>query len=175
MLSAAHSSPLVAALARHYHQLVAHVRHHAARWGGDGSAAHDVVHDVCVELIEAPPASPVQTPLAFLRSVATRRAIDRHRADAARAARIAVPGEVPDAAASEASDPARIVAGRQDVQLLVRAIDGLPIRCREVFVLHKIHEMPRSEVAAHLGISLKTVEKHLRLGVAASLASMRQP
>ncbi len=34
-----------------------------------------------------------------------------------------------------------------------------------VFVMHKVHELPQAEVAARLGISLKTVEKHLRLGM----------
>jgi len=31
--------------------------------------------------------------------------------------------------------------------------------------MHKIHELPQKEVAVQLGISLKTVEKHLKLGM----------
>ncbi len=33
--------------------------------------------------------------------------------------------------------------------------------------MHKIHEIPQAQVADRLGISVKTVEKHLRLGLAA--------
>lgn len=33
--------------------------------------------------------------------------------------------------------------------------------------MHRIHGVPQEDVARHLGISLKTVEKHLRLGTSA--------
>jgi RNA polymerase sigma-70 factor (ECF subfamily) len=33
--------------------------------------------------------------------------------------------------------------------------------------MHKLHEIPQAEVAQRLGISLKTVEKHLRVGMIA--------
>lgn len=171
MTSANVSSPLIAALVRHYDQLVAHVRRHAARWGGDTTTARDVVHDLCVQLIESPPAAPAHTPLALLRTIATRRAIDRHRAELAHADRVAFSDAPPDPI-SDTADPARIVAARQRLDVLIRAIDALPERCREVFVLHKIHGLPQQDVATHLGLSIKTVEKHLRLGVAACLAAL---
>lgn len=55
----------------------------------------------------------------------------------------------------------------REFQALVDAIATLPPRCQAVFVMHKIHEIPQAQVADRLGISVKIVEKHLRLGLAA--------
>jgi len=160
------SSPLLAALVRHYEDLVAHVRRGpVARWG-DRGMAREVVHDVCAELLARPPAQPPRTPLAFLRTVCTRRAIDRCRLEARQAEGVDSLETLPDVAAP-ASDPARILQGRQRLALLADAIHALPPRQRDVFVMHRIHGMPRQDIARHLGLSLKTVEKHLALGTAA--------
>ena len=41
---------------------------------------------------------------------------------------------------------------------ICRAIDSLPERCREVFMLSKMEELSNKEIAERLGISVKTVE-----------------
>ncbi len=158
---------LVAALVRHYDELVDYLRRHIGLRGGDRTHARDVLHDIYLELVDAPPAEDVRTPVAFLRRVASRRAIDLYRSEAAWRARVDSVAELPEVADERAcaQDPARIVAGRQRLQVLVAAIQALPPRCREVFVMHKIHELPQSEVASRLDVSIKTVEKHLRLGM----------
>lgn len=160
---------LLSALQQHYDDLVAHVRRHIGARGGDRAVARDIVHDVCVELIEAPPASDIRLPLAFLREVMTRRAIDHYRVEQGRRAWVESVDELPECAdaSSLGRDPAEILLGRQWLLQLVRAIEALPPRCREVFVMHKIHEYPQVAVADHLGISVKTVEKHVRLGMEA--------
>ncbi|MNU85937.1 RNA polymerase sigma factor [compost metagenome] len=66
--------------------------------------------------------------------------------------------------------PAQQYEAARELERLAQAIAGLPSRCQMVFVMHKIHELPQAEVAARMGISLKTVEKHLRLGLAACRA-----
>lgn len=163
------SERLLSAFVRHYDDLVNHVRQCIGRWGGDRAEAHDVVHDVCVELIERPPEDGVRVPLAFLRTVASRRATDRYRAELARRQWVDGTDALPDVAdpGPLGRDPALLLAGRERLASLAAAIEALPPRCRDVFVMHKIHQMPQVEVAACLGISIKTVEKHLRLGMAA--------
>lgn len=160
---------LLSALQQHYDDLVAHVRRHVGARGGDRAVARDIVHDVCVELIETPPAGNIRLPLAFLREVMTRRAIDHYRVEQGRRAWVESVDELPECAdaGSLGRDPAEILAGRQWLLHLVRAIEALPPRCREVFVMHKIHEYPQAAVAEHLGISVKTVEKHVHLGMEA--------
>jgi RNA polymerase sigma factor (sigma-70 family) len=171
--SAPHAG-LTAAFASHYDDLVAHVRRHIAHRGGDRATAHDVVHDVCLELITTPPQQVIHAPLAFLREVVARRAIDRYRVESGRRAWVESSDELPECCDEGAAgrDPECIACGRQRLKILAGAIDALPPRCRDVFIMHKIHELPQREVADQLGIALKTVEKHLRLGVLACSKAM---
>lgn len=57
--------------------------------------------------------------------------------------------------------PEAILAGRQELAQIARLIAALPPRCRETFILRKVHERSQREVAEHLGISENTVEKHM--------------
>ncbi|MGS7251036.1 MULTISPECIES: RNA polymerase sigma factor [Pseudomonas] len=153
---------LLSTLVRHYDELVDHIR----RRFGDRGMARDVVHDVCVQLLERDEKDDVRAPLALLRKISNDTAISRYRSDRRRGAWVQAFAELPEVVC-----PAPTPVGRYDAerefQLLVNAIASLPPRCQAVFIMHKIHQMPQAEVAAHLGISIKTVEKHLRLGVAA--------
>lgn len=44
---------------------------------------------------------------------------------------------------------------------LQAAIDSLPARCREVFTLSYLQDMPSKEISKMLGISLSTVDNHI--------------
>ena len=44
------------------------------------------------------------------------------------------------------------------------AIATLPEKCRRVFLLRRVHGLKQREIAETLGISVRMVEKHLRLG-----------
>lgn len=57
--------------------------------------------------------------------------------------------------------PERWCGGRQGLMRLAAAFDRLPDRCREVVWLRRVDELPQKDVALRLGISEKTVEKHL--------------
>ncbi|AYG45356.1 RNA polymerase sigma factor [Pseudomonas sp. Leaf58] len=153
---------LLSTLVRHYDDLVDHIR----RRFGDRSMAREVVHDVCVQLLERGEKEDVHTPLALLRKISTDTAVSRYRSERRRAAWVEAIAELPEVACPAATPISRYDSERE-FQLLVNAIAELPPRCQAVFVMHKIHQMPQVEVADRLGISIKTVEKHLRLGLAA--------
>lgn len=57
--------------------------------------------------------------------------------------------------------PERQHAGRQRLEQLSKAIDGLAPRCREAFVLCKIHGLSYEEAAQEMGISPTVVRKYL--------------
>jgi len=61
--------------------------------------------------------------------------------------------------------PERRLDARQVLKRLSEAFDRLPDRCREVVWLRRVEELSQKEVAARLGISEKTVEKHVAKGV----------
>jgi RNA polymerase sigma factor (sigma-70 family) len=53
------------------------------------------------------------------------------------------------------------VAQQQELVLIKRVILRLPPRCQEVYLLNRMDDMSYSEIAKHLGISNKAVEKHI--------------
>lgn len=162
-------SSLISTLVRHYDDLVDQVR----RRFGDRGFAQEVVHDVCVHLLEKPEKDNVHTPLALLRKISHDQALSRYRSERRRQAWVVAMPELPESAC-EAPSPARQYDAAEEFERLVQAISELPERCQMVFVMHKIHELPQAEVAARMGISLKTVEKHLRLGLAACRAHLER-
>ncbi|HET9048173.1 MAG TPA: sigma-70 family RNA polymerase sigma factor [Chiayiivirga sp.] len=61
--------------------------------------------------------------------------------------------------------PEQVCGGRQMLRRLSRALEQLPPRCREVIWLRRVEGLAQREVAEHLGITEKTVEKHLAKGM----------
>lgn len=153
-------SPLVAVLVHHYDELIEAVR----RRFGDRHAAREVVHDLCVQLLEAPEKEGVRAPLALLHKIAHDRAISHHRSERRRQVWVNGYADLPDVV-SEAPGPERCCASADELEQLCNAVAHLPPRCQQVFIMHKIHELPQQAVADQLGLSLKAVEKHVRIGM----------
>jgi RNA polymerase sigma-70 factor (ECF subfamily) len=57
--------------------------------------------------------------------------------------------------------PDREANARQELERLVRIVDGLPVKCARAFRLQKFAGLSQREIAHEMGISEKTVEKHL--------------
>jgi RNA polymerase sigma factor (sigma-70 family) len=57
------------------------------------------------------------------------------------------------------------LAHAEDFQVLIRAIQSLPDRCRQVVTLRKIYGLSQKEVAERLGISEHTVEAQGGIGL----------
>ena len=161
---------LLSTLVRHYDELVDHVR----RRFGDRGFAREVVHDVCVQLLEKRDKDNVHTPLALLRKISHDQAINRYRSERRSQSWIVGMSEPLEAECTAPTPPRQYEAARE-LELLTQAIEQLPERCQMVFIMHKIHELPQAEVAVRMGISLKTVEKHLRLGLAACRVYLDRP
>ncbi len=65
----------------------------------------------------------------------------------------------------EAPSIEQTIADKEAIEFVKQFINELPPRCRDTFILNKIHEMSYGEVAQHTGISESGVEKHIMKGL----------
>ena len=157
MPRSAMSPALLEALAIHYESLVDYVRR---RFDGPGpSIAREAVHDMCVKLMERPPAYEVHTPLAFFRRASTRCAIDRRRGDITLGKCIELTGAVPDIH-SHVEDGSNLLDFEQQVAALAALVEAMPPRARQCFLLHRIHGMTHESIAHEIGITRSMVTHH---------------
>jgi RNA polymerase sigma factor (sigma-70 family) len=57
--------------------------------------------------------------------------------------------------------PDEVLTGQQRLQQLRRGLESLAPRTREAVLLHRIEGYSHAQIAAHLGISISAVEKHI--------------
>ncbi len=62
----------------------------------------------------------------------------------------------------------------ESLGLYCQAVASLSDKCRQVFLLRKVHGLTHKEIAARLSLSVSSVEKYLRQGVLACRAYMRE-
>jgi RNA polymerase sigma factor (sigma-70 family) len=146
---------LTLAVEAHYDELKAFVLHKV----GCPTMAADIVQDVWLRAA-AQSVEPVRNPRAYLYRVAGNLAVDRLRAETAHARHVRG-GGLPESVPSLSPPADRIVQARQEFDILRAAVRELPARCRAVFLLYRGHGLTMRQVAARLGISEKTVEKHI--------------
>jgi RNA polymerase sigma factor (sigma-70 family) len=68
--------------------------------------------------------------------------------------------ELPDLNAGAAS-PEHILSAREKLERIYQAIDTLPTKCRQAFLLHRNTGLSYSEIARELGVSVSSVEKYI--------------
>lgn len=81
--------------------------------------------------------------------------------------------EAEQPAAPQYLQPEDALVSQQMLRAYVGAIECLPPRCREAFVLHVFDELTHAEVARRMGISVSMVEKHVVRGMLACRACER--
>ncbi len=62
--------------------------------------------------------------------------------------------------------PEHMLQGQQAVEAVIAALNELPERSRQVFVLCRVEGMRQRQVASRLGVSVSSVEKHMIRAVA---------
>lgn len=85
---------------------------------------------------------------------------------------------------TESDDPSRVtpqpasgnvVFYRSEFARMARAIDGLPSRCREIFLLCRFEGVSHADIALRLGISRNAVVSHMVNALAAIEREMAAP
>ncbi|MCA0899334.1 RNA polymerase sigma factor [Microbulbifer agarilyticus] len=57
--------------------------------------------------------------------------------------------------------PERVLAARQQLQAIHQAMDSLPLKCRQAFLLHRNRGLSYSDIAQEMNISVSSVEKYI--------------
>jgi len=127
---------------------------------GNAAEAEDVLHEAFARFLASYRGRSILNPLAMLAQIALNIVRDAARSERFRRNLLAERIE-PVCAIAPTPDPESEASSRQDVRLLRDAIEALPLRCREAFILHRIEGLPHAEVARILGVSRSMVEKHL--------------
>lgn len=153
--------------AEHRGALLRYVR----RLVGPGDTADDIVQDTFLRAY----ARPVRMlfPKAFLYTIAHNLSLKWLRRR--KVARTDLMGDVDAVGVYEGrvqlDDP---VIAEEELRLLKEAVDRLPPQCRAAFALRVFQSQPYSEIARLLGISPKTVEKHISRGLRETHAYLRR-
>jgi RNA polymerase sigma factor (sigma-70 family) len=66
-----------------------------------------------------------------------------------------------DAGRVEELDPDRVVQARHTLAVILRALNELPDRTRNIFMLFRLENMKQREIADMLGLSVRTIEQHV--------------
>lgn len=135
----------------------------AARIVGDSARAEEAVQDTMLALWRGRATlDPEVSPQAWLFHATRNRALNvvRHDGIASRAEpKLTIALQL--SADDRRTDADRALAEAELNTEIDAAVAALPPRCREVFVLSRIHGVRQAQIAARLGISTKTVEAHM--------------
>ena len=123
--------------------------------------ARDLAQDIYIKLHELNGPVDPQARKAYLFRVAANLATDYLRSERRRAELLS---EAKDIlwAPNDTLTPERLAIGREDIERLRRAAEGLSPLSREIFRLNRFEGKTQREIAEALGVSLTTVEKHIR-------------
>ncbi len=135
----------------------------------DRDAAADLVQESYARVLAVQESGQaVRDVRALLYRTARNLVIDRHRrAEVRRHDDLDALPEAEHPPAPQHLQPEEALESLQVVRAYVAAIEALPPRCREAFVLHVFDELSHAQIARRMGISVSMVEKHMVRGMVA--------
>jgi len=135
--------------------------------------ALDVAQETYIRLLQYQDSRSIRSPSSMLFRIAINVANDLGRAELARGVHGHCSVDDLDIASDEPSAERQLTA-RQDLALLYEAIEQLPPKCRQVFLLSRVRRMTYGEIARHCGISQKMVEKHVSHALAVCMRKLAE-
>jgi RNA polymerase sigma-70 factor (ECF subfamily) len=122
--------------------------------------AADVAQEAYIRMLQYEGSSEIRSPSSLLFRVAINVANDLSRLEQVRHAsdHCSLDDLEIDSGLAE---PEREVAAGQELDRLYRTIEGLPPKCRMVFLMSRVQGMTYPQIARQCGISVKMVEKHI--------------
>ena len=151
----------VEALSRRYHAVL--LRYFVRR-GIAAQEAQDLVQEVFVRMAKGS-LDNVTSADGYLFAVAANVAFDSLRRRKVRNDH-PVSGFVEAVQCTEEFQPDRVLEGKQELACIMGALNEMPERMRNIFILARLENLPRAEIAQRLGVSKSTVEQQITLATA---------
>ncbi|WP_434405225.1 RNA polymerase sigma factor [Sphingobium sp. DN12] len=145
----------------------------ARRIVGSGTVAEDIAQTAWLRIQRVEDEPPITDKRGFLYRMVLNLASDQRRS-ALRASRLFDSGDLPEDVASSEPDAEAVAINRDLLGRMAQAVEELPPRCREVFVMRKIDGLTPAEIADRLGISTNMVAKHVRIALQHCLERLEQ-
>jgi len=152
----------VGELSRRYYDVL--LRYFGRR-GVESHDAADLVQEVFTRLSRRGALDGVTSPDGYLFATAANIAMDHFRRRNIRANHLARSPMHETGDCVEFS-PDRLAEGRQELELIVDALNEMPERMRNIIILARLENLPRAEIAIRLGISKRLVEQQIGLATA---------
>ena len=136
----------------------------------------DIVQEAYVRVCQVEAPSSVRAPQSYLYRTVRNLALD-HRKRAESRLTDSVGEEIDTAGFGTERLSDRTfddAASNEEFALFCDAVRHLPVQCRRAFVLKKVYGYTQREVAAELGLSESTVEKHIATGIKRCAYFMQQ-
>lgn len=127
---------------------------------GSSDFAYEALHETFLRLDRVTDAVPVRSPADYIFRTAINIAKDRQKAQNRRVSASEI-DELLDVS-DDGPDPARVAEARSEIEAFKRALSELPSRPRDVLQSISIDGRSPQEVAARLGVSVRTVESDLK-------------
>jgi RNA polymerase sigma-70 factor (ECF subfamily) len=119
--------------------------------------AEDILQEVWVRLRERSDPSLWREPRAVIFRTAVNLAVDVHRRRSSAERALTLKDPEP-----QGIDPETQADAMFRVQRLLAALEGLPAEAREAFLLNRLDNMTHEEIARRLGVSTKTIQRHIQ-------------
>ncbi|HEY4545262.1 MAG TPA: sigma-70 family RNA polymerase sigma factor [Pedomonas sp.] len=130
--------------------------------------ADDLAQEVFVSLYARKAPGEIENGTAYLFAIA-RNVLARHWQKVKSAGHHDTPGALECTDAAPLAD--RRLLDRERLDLVLAALEALPERTRQIFLLHRFEEMTYARIAAQYGISVSAVEKHIMNALKALLSA----
>ncbi|MXP26683.1 sigma-70 family RNA polymerase sigma factor [Altererythrobacter indicus] len=124
------------------------------------SDVDDMVQNVALRIQTHLAAERIDNPERYVFQVARSVLVDHHRKNVSRMSGQHETLEDWHHPVEELS-PERILAGTDELQHVLNALQLLPVRTRQAFVLHRFEHLSYSDIALQMEISVSAVEKHI--------------
>lgn len=130
--------------------------------------AHDVAQEAYIRLMKYEGSQEIRSPSSMLFRIATNVAHDLERASQSRKCNDHLPIDDMELMSDQPSAE-RVLCAEERFECVMQIIDNLPPKCQQVFLLSRAKGMTYPQIAAHCGISVKMVEKHISHALAVCL------